>query len=204
VAAVRGLLVTGARTQPLEFPVDGITDGQIRIRLRADADDAAIVAACQDPEIPRWTRVPEPYDEGSAAEWSVESQRQREAGEGLHLVIADADTDELLGSIGVQDVRPPDARCDIGYWLARQARGRGVMTRAVGLLSRWVFDNLPIERIQIAVQPENRASRAVAERAGYAFEGILRSYIEIKGTRCDAAMYSLLRADRREPDSGGH
>ena len=70
------------------------------------------------------------------------------------------------------------------------------MTRAVRLLSRWVFDNLPIERIQITVQPDNEASRAVAERAGYSFEGILRSYIEIKGTRHDAAMYSLLRADR--------
>jgi RimJ/RimL family protein N-acetyltransferase len=60
-----------------------------------------------------------------------------------------------------------------------------------------VFDNLPIERIQITVQPDNRASRAVAERAGYAFEGILRSYIEIEGRPRDAAMYSLLRADRR-------
>jgi ribosomal-protein-alanine N-acetyltransferase len=71
------------------------------------------------------------------------------------------------------------------------------MTRAVRLLSRWVFDNLPIERIQITVQPENEASRAVAERAGYAFEGILRSYIEIKDRPRDAAMYSLLRVDRR-------
>jgi [ribosomal protein S5]-alanine N-acetyltransferase len=189
--------MTGARTQPLEFPVEGITDGPMRIRLRADADDAAIVGACQDPEIPRWTRVPEPYDERSAADWAAESQRQREAGEGFHLVIADADTDELLGSIGVQGVLHAESRCDIGYWLARQARGRGVMTRAVRLLSRWVFDNLPIERIQITVQPDNKASRAVAERAGYAFEGILRSYIEIKGKRRDAAMYSLLRADRR-------
>jgi ribosomal-protein-alanine N-acetyltransferase len=188
--------VTAAGTQPLAFPVEGITDGSIRIRFRADADDAAIVTACQDPEIPRWTRVPEPYDERSAAEWVVESQRQREAGEGLHLIIAGADTDELLGSIGVQDIRRAESRCDIGYWLARQARGRGVMTRAVRLLSEWVFDNLPIERIQITVQPDNEASRAVAERAGYAFEGILRSYIEIKGRRRDAAMYSLLRADR--------
>jgi RimJ/RimL family protein N-acetyltransferase len=189
--------VTAAETQPLEFPVAGIADGSIRIRLRAEADDAAIVAACQDPEIPRWTRVPEPYDERSATEWAAESERQRETGEGLHLVIVDADTDELLGSIGVQDIRRAESRCDIGYWLARQARGRGVMTRAVRLLSRWVFDNLPIERIQITVQPDNSASRAVAERAGYAFEGILRSYIEIKGRPRDAAMYSLLRADRR-------
>lgn len=189
--------MTEAGPEPLEFPVEGLTDGSIRIRLRADADTPAIVAACQDPEIPRWTRVPEPYDEATAAEWATESTRARESGEALHLLIADAQTDELLGSIGVQDIRYAESRCDIGYWLAREARGKGIMTRAVRLLSRWVFENLPIERIQITVQPENRASRAVAERAGYKLEGILRSYIEIKGRRRDAAMYSLLRGELR-------
>jgi RimJ/RimL family protein N-acetyltransferase len=189
--------VTAPVPQPLEFPVEGITDGEIRIRLRADSDTPAIVAACQDPEIPRWTRVPEPYDESEAAVWAVESQRQQEAGEGLHLLIVDAQTEELLGSVGVQDIRYGDARCDIGYWLAQQARGRGVMTQAVRLLSGWVFENLPIERIQITAQPENEASRAVAERAGYSFEGVLRSYIDIKGKRRDAAMYSLLRGELR-------
>jgi RimJ/RimL family protein N-acetyltransferase len=69
------------------------------------------------------------------------------------------------------------------------------MTRAVLLLSRWIFDNLAAERIEITIEPQNAASRAVAERAGYAFEGVLRSYTEIKGQRRDMAMYSLLRGD---------
>jgi RimJ/RimL family protein N-acetyltransferase len=179
----------------IEFPVEGISDGSIRIRLRADADTPAIVAACQDPEIPRWTRVPEPYDEGAAAEWAVESKRQQQAGEGLHLLMVDAETDDLLGSIGVHDINRIDRRCDIGYWLAREARGRGVMTRAVTLLSEWAFDNLPVERIEITIEPSNAASRAVAERAGYTFEGVLRSHTVIKGRRRDMAMYSLLRGE---------
>ena len=178
---------------PLEFPVEGITDGSMRIRLRADSDTAAIVAACQDPEIPRWTRVPEPYDEGTAAEWAAESTRQQETGEGLHLVIVDAESDEFLGSIGVHDIDSTEGRCNIGYFLARDARGRGVMTQAVRLLSRWAFENLPVERIEITIQPENAPSRAVAERAGYTFEGILRSHTVIKGKRRDMAMHSLLR-----------
>ncbi len=69
------------------------------------------------------------------------------------------------------------------------------MTRAVLLLSRWIFDNLAAERIEITIEPQNAASRAVAKRAGYAFEGVLRSYTEIKGQRRDMAMYSLLRGD---------
>jgi RimJ/RimL family protein N-acetyltransferase len=184
-----------AQSPPIEFPVEGLTDGSVRLRLRADADDPALVAACQDPEIPRWTRVPEPYDESAAAEWAVESQRQREAGEGLHLVIADAESDAFLGSIGVHNINRADARCDIGYFLAREARGRGVMTHAVRILSEWAFDALSMERIEITIEPANTASRAVAERAGYTFEGVLRSHTMIKDRRRDMAMYSLLRGD---------
>jgi [ribosomal protein S5]-alanine N-acetyltransferase len=189
--------VTREETTPIEFPVEGISDGSIRLRLRADADTPAVVVACRDPEVPRWTRVPEPYDEGTAAEWAVESKRQQEAGEGLHMVIADAESDEFLGSIGVHDIDRAEGRCNIGYFLAPEARGRGVMTRAVQLLSRWAFESLPVERIEITIHPENAPSRAVAERAGYTFEGVLRSHTIIKGTRRDMAMYSLLRDELR-------
>jgi RimJ/RimL family protein N-acetyltransferase len=179
----------------IEFPVEGISDDAVRLRLRTDADNPAIVAACQDPEVPRWTRVPEPYDEGSAAEWALESERQQQSGEGLHLVIADADSGGFLGSIGVHDIDRAEGRCNIGYFLAPEARGRGVMTRAVRILSRWAFQNLPVERIEITIDPSNAASRAVAERAGYRFEGVLRSHTVIKGRRRDMAMYSLLRRE---------
>ena len=47
--------MTRASGPAIEFPVEGISDGSVRLRLRADADTPAIVAACQDPEIPRWT-----------------------------------------------------------------------------------------------------------------------------------------------------
>jgi RimJ/RimL family protein N-acetyltransferase len=177
---------------PIEFPVEGISDGEIRLRLRTDADNPAIVDACRDPDIVRWTRVPDSYDEATAAEWAVESQRQREAGTGLHLVVADAASDELVGSIGVH-VNQGEGRADVGYWLIPQARGGGVMTRAVRLFSHWIFETLPVERIEITIEPANAASSGVAERAGYTFEGILRSHTVIKGKRRDMAMHSLLR-----------
>ena len=67
---------------PIETPVEGISDDVIRLRLRTDADNPAIIAACRDPDIVRFTRVPESYDESTAAEWAAESKRQREAGNG--------------------------------------------------------------------------------------------------------------------------
>lgn len=189
--------MSAERAQPVEFPVEGISDGSIRIRLWADSDEPAVIAALQDPEIPRWTRVPENYDESDASEWTVERRRQQETGEGVHLVIVDAEGDEFLGAIGVHDVEREEGRCNIGYYLAREARGGGVMTRAVRMLSKWVFESLPVERIEIPVIVENSASRRVAERAGYAFEGVLRSHTVIKGQRRDIAMHSLLRGELR-------
>jgi RimJ/RimL family protein N-acetyltransferase len=187
--------VTPGGAAAIEFPVEGISDGSVRLRLRADADTPAIVSACQDPEIARWTRVPDSYDEAAAAEWAAESARQQEAGEGLHLVIADAQSDRLLGSIGVHVGSAVDRRWSIGYWLAPDARGRGIITTAVRLLSEWAFANLPADRLEITVRPANSASRAVAERAGYTFEGVLRSHTLIKGRRRDMAVYSLLRGE---------
>jgi RimJ/RimL family protein N-acetyltransferase len=178
---------------PIEFPVEGVTDGEIRLRLLAEADLEELIAAVQDPEVPRWTRIPSPYGEAEAREWLEQGEQMRTGGDGLGTVIVDEETDELLGGIGLVHVDWEEDRCELGYWLAAQARGRSVMTRAVRLLSRWVFESLPIERISILAAVENAASRTVAERAGFVFEGVLRSYIVFKDGRHDVAVYSLLR-----------
>lgn len=186
-----------AGARPLEFPVEGLTEGDIRLRLRTDADVPAVVAACRDPEIPRWTRVPEDYDEATAREWDSLAAREAAEGQGLHLLVVDAESGELLGSVGIVDISWQERRCDIGYWTVAEHRGRGITTRAVKLLSAWAFDELGFDRISICAEPENEASRAVAERAGFSYEGVLRGWHLNKGTRRDAAIYSLLRGELR-------
>ena len=180
---------------PIRFPAGGISDGEIRLRFRTDADIRAIVAACQDPEIPRWTRVPAPYTEETAREWAAQARADEEAGSGLHLLVVDARGDELLGSAGLVRVDWEEARGEVGYWLAREARGRGIATRALRLVSAWAFENLPLDRLEIHAEPDNEPSRRVAERAGFRFEGILRSYFVNKGRRRDACSYSLIRGE---------
>jgi RimJ/RimL family protein N-acetyltransferase len=181
--------------RPIEFPVEGLSDGVVRLRLLTEADLPAVIEACQDPEIPRWTRLPEPYGEEDAMGWLAEEARLRAQGQGLHLLIVAADDGRLLGSVGAQELNLEEGRCELGYWMAREERGRGAGTRAVRLLARWIFESLQIERIQLCTEPANAASRRLAERAGFSFEGVLRSYIVNKGRRCDMAMYSLLREE---------
>jgi RimJ/RimL family protein N-acetyltransferase len=192
-------LSTGA----IEFPVEGLTDGVVRLRLMAEADLPAVVAACRDPEIPRWTRVPDSYDSSNAREWFDVQRERRDAGAELHLVVAGARGDELLGSIGLVAVDWEDRHGSIGYWVAPEARGRGVATRAVRLLAAWGFDELRLGRVEIKSQSDNAASHRVAERAGFTREGVLRSHALIKGRRRDMVVFSLLPGDLRGSGSRG-
>src|SRR5436190_592271 len=189
--------MTETERPPIEFPFEGLTDGAIRLRLLAESDLDALVDAVQDPEVPRWTRIPSTYGEADAQRWLVEGASRRESGEGLDTMIVDTETDALLGGVGMVRVDWQERTSELGYWLSGEGRGRGVMTRAVRLFSEWIFENLPIDRLGIMASVDNAASRAVAERAGFEFEGVLRSFVIINGERHDMAVYSLLRGELR-------
>jgi [ribosomal protein S5]-alanine N-acetyltransferase len=178
--------------RPIEFPVEGLTDGQVRVRLIADADLPAIAEACRDPEITRYTTVPHPYEERHAREWQRRSAAGIAAGTEIASVVVDAETNALLGSIGIHAIDPATGRCAAGYWVAPQARGRGVAARGLRLLSRYVFSELGVERIELWIEPENLASQRVAEAAGFRREGLMRSFMQVGGQRRDMLMYALL------------
>jgi RimJ/RimL family protein N-acetyltransferase len=75
--------------------------------------------------------------------------------------------------------------------LGEAARGRGVMTQAVRLLAQWAIEELGVAQIEIFAHPENLASIAVAERAGFVRECLLRGYRVKKGRREDRVVLSL-------------
>jgi RimJ/RimL family protein N-acetyltransferase len=170
----------------------------IRLRPPAPADAAAITAACQDPEIARWTQVPFPYRLHDALAWVAGQEQSRLRGASIELLVVGIEDDALLGAIGLVGLDRGDGSCEVGYWVARPARGRGVATRAVRLLSAWGLRELGLDRIELLVIEGNDASCRVAEAAGYRREGLLRRHREIKGTARDMVMYAL-RAEEAGP-----
>ena len=161
-----------------------LEEGDIALRPFTEADVPAITAACQDPEIPRWTSVPSPYSEDDARSFVAEP------GDHRAFAVVDASTDALLGSVGFW-LEGHD-RAGFGYWTSKEARGCGVATRALRLLTRWAVREHDLARLQLMVEPANAASIRVAEKVGFRREGLLRSYLELKGTRRDVFLYSLL------------
>jgi RimJ/RimL family protein N-acetyltransferase len=138
-----------------------LTDGVVTMRPRRPEDVDAIVAACQDPEIPRWTMVPSPYTREDAEQWLA-----RQDPSSVHLLAVDAD-DRLLGSFSLMEVDAERGYGEIGYWVVAEARRRGVATRAVSLLRDWAA-NEGLRELEIMAEPENVGSARVAERAGFA------------------------------------
>jgi RimJ/RimL family protein N-acetyltransferase len=161
-------------------------DDAIVLRPFGEGDVPAVTAACQDPEIVRWTRVPSPYTEDDARVFVLSAPDHAFA-------IADQETGELLGAIDARTL--PDGVVDIGYWVCPEARGRGAASRALVLLSRWAFDELGAGRVQVKVEPGNVASLRVAQKAGFEREGTLRAVLEIRGRRRDAVMLALVPED---------
>jgi RimJ/RimL family protein N-acetyltransferase len=179
----------------MALTVPDLRDDTVVLRP-ADMDDVdAITAACQDPEIPRFTRVPSPY----GREQGVEYVRGVERGwaEGTHAVLSirDATDDALIGSIGIMRLDEQPGTAEIGYWVAKDARGRGIATRAVRLVSRWAVDELALQRLELMATIDNVVSQGVAARAGFTREGVLRSYMTHGCGRIDVVMFSIVRSD---------
>lgn len=161
----------------------------MRVLLRAwrDEDVDEIVRCTNDPEIPRWTRVPAPNTAEIVREWLAAMPDDE-----LHLCVADPDTGAVLGSVGLMRGDRENRRAEIGYWVAAEHRGRGVAVAAVEEVARRAFAD-GWERLELHIDPRNAASRRVAEKAGFALEGILREYEVLKERRADVAMYARLR-----------
>jgi RimJ/RimL family protein N-acetyltransferase len=177
----------------LDVPTLG--DDVIALRPPAERDLDAIVEACQDPEIPRFTRVPSPYRRADAEDYLAKSAEGWSNGTSASFVIVDATDDSLLGSTGLHQLDADRNVTEIGYWVAKAARRRGIATRAVRLVSRWGARKLGIRRIELLTSVENEASQRVADAAGFTREGVLRSYFSHSTGLLDVVMYSLLPAD---------
>ncbi|WP_339132677.1 MAG: GNAT family protein [Candidatus Electrothrix sp. GW3-4] len=80
---------------------------------------------------------------------------------------------ELVGSAAFNSIDLFLQKAEIGYWLAEQQQGKGIMTRTCRYLINFAFAQLGLEKIEIRVAEENHQSRAVCQRLGLRKEGII-------------------------------
>jgi RimJ/RimL family protein N-acetyltransferase len=179
----------------INLPGEPLTDGPTELRPWRDSDLAALVAACQDDQIARWTRVPLNYSEADGRAFLLQRYDMAFAGLAAPFAIVRAPDGDLLGSISLMRIAWQHQRAEVGYWLAREARGEGHATRAVGLICAWGLKALGLERIDLLAATGNSASQHVAERSGFTREAVLRSYMQATFERQDMVAYRLLASE---------
>jgi len=154
----------------------------------------AVSRLVDDPEVQRFTRVPVPVPADFPRTWLERYELGRLDGTREAFAAVDADG-ALLGLAFAVSIERAARTAELGYVVAPWARGRGVATAALGLLTRWSFDELDLLRLELLIDAANGASRRVAERCGYVREGILRLRYVKPGVWADTEIWSRLAGD---------
>lgn len=173
------------------------TTGRAEVRLEPFAashlDDVALLVA--DGEVHRFTGVPVPVPAGFPRTWLERYEAGRADGTREAFAVLDAGDGRFYGLVMAVRIERAARTVELGYALAPAARGRGVATEALRLLTGWAFDELGALRIELKIAVENEPSKRVAERCGYLREGVLRSLHFKQGLRQDTEIWSRLPSD---------
>jgi RimJ/RimL family protein N-acetyltransferase len=179
----------------LAQPEPPLADDLIRLAPMAQSDHAELLAIVGDPDVERFTLLPTGADGAFVERWIGRYESGWQDGERAGFVARDIADGALLAFAAIVQLDLDARQGEIGYLVVPAARGRGVAGHAVRLPSRWGFDELGLERLELRIDTANTASERVAERSGYRLDGVLRNVHVKEGRRADTGIWSRLRAD---------
>src|SRR5262245_39163856 len=183
--------VSGSVVVILSAPSEPLSDGTVVVRLPDGRDVEALVRYGDDPDVgetiwvPIPTRCPREVAAARLAEFMNGWEQEKRFGPAL--IIADADTDEMIGVIFLR-LREHDS-IELTYGVAPAYRNRGVATAAAVLVSGWRLEELAAARVELRVGKSNLASQRVAAKAGFSREGIVRSHVAATGLDYDDLLF---------------
>lgn len=186
---------------PTEVPT--LQYGAITLRPPQESDIPKIHQGCLDPLIPKFTRVPVEYTLAQAELWIRERTPTALAAKSEILFIIEnrAITEgdgmpQFCGAISFHSIDLSDHVAELGYWIVASARGKGIGTTGVRVITDYGFTTLGFRRIEAVVDVENLASRKLLDRAGYLLEGMMRNKsTRSDGSQKDMALYAQTQRD---------
>ena len=166
-----------------------------RIRKWELSDATDLAAALSNKKIQDNLRdgLPYPYTEQDGTDYI---SAMLSADENEIFAFAITVDEKLVGSIGIfRQGNIHRQTAELGYYIAEEYWGRGIMTEAVRQICAYVFEKSDIIRIYAEPFAYNAASCRVLEKAGFQYEGTLRSNAVMSGEVIDMKMYSLLKTE---------
>jgi ribosomal-protein-serine acetyltransferase len=119
-------------------------------------------------------------------------------GRQISTIIAVDNGKHFVGRCGIR-LNPYAASGDIGYWIDADYEGRGITSRAARALITSSFEELGLTRVELRTSIENKRSRALAERLGFSFEGVLPGGLRFADRADDVALYGVTAAQWNAP-----
>lgn len=145
-----------------------------------------------DPDVLRFTSTPDPMPD----DWMTTWRAQFDGETRINWAIVDSDLPApgFVGYAVAFEIDREAAELELGYATSPWARGRGVATATLRLLTDWALAE-GMQRLALLIDLDNPASQKVAQKCGYTFEGVLRSLHNRDGSRSDLQSWSLLPSD---------
>jgi ribosomal-protein-serine acetyltransferase len=168
--------------------------GQVlRVLEESDADELYALMDANRAELARWL----PWAAGQTRAGTLEFIRAGRAQivrrDGLQAAIVARG--RIVGAVGFHGVDWQHRSASLGYWLAHDAQGQGMMTAAVRAMVTHALRAWGLNRVEIRASVENERSRALIERLGFRYEGIARQAFRLADGFHDDAVYSMLAAE---------
>jgi len=167
----------------------------VRLARLDETHLSALRELTRDPDVLRFTRVPVPTPASFPEAWLARYEAGRRDGSREGFAILDAHDASFLGVALAPKIDREGKTVELGYVVAPHARGRGVATAALWRLTEWAFAELEARRIELLISVDNRASKIVARRCGYTFEGVLRGMHFKQDIWEDGEIWSRLSTD---------
>ncbi|MEO7909583.1 MAG: GNAT family protein [Roseiflexaceae bacterium] len=168
-----------------------------RFLLRAvTLDDVAdMFRVMSDPQVTRYFGMLPMATPAQAQERVQAIQAAFQEQNGVRWAIADRASGQLVGTCGFWRLIKPHDRAEIGYELAQDWWGQGVMTEALDVMLQFGFTRMGLHSVEAQIHPANTGSRRVLEKLGFIREGYFReNYLDlVEGRFTDTAVYSLLK-----------
>ena len=180
------------------FPAMKVSTPRVHVR-RLEAGDAKQVAEIfADKQTLRWMPMPATFGRIDGLQWCTEmAQERRDSGSGDHYGVIRREDDRLVGCMWTKRTDWTGMVTEIAYAVAPEARGFGVAAEAVDALAIALILEHGFQRIELRVAAGNTASRRVAEKAGFSYEGLLRNAGSVHSGRVDLEVWSFVAADLR-------
>jgi ribosomal-protein-serine acetyltransferase len=168
-------------------------DHHLRLLEAADAEELHALIEANREELARWLPWAADQTFGGTRDFVRRTEAQVAGNDGFQTAIVCRE--KIAGVIGFLSVDWGNRSTSIGYWLAAEHQGKGVMTAAVRALTEHAITAWELNRVEIRAAPDNARSRAIPERLGFREEGILRAAERVQGRYLDNVVYSMLAED---------